>query len=135
MVEGQDDPDDDFSVSPRPDALILFNPVIDNGPNGWGYARVKGRYKEFSPAHNVGKDAPPAIIFLGSADRLIPVKTIEDFQAEMRKEGVRCETVIYPDQPHGFFNKPPYTTKTLIEADKFLESLGWLSGPPTLESP
>ncbi|WP_406697003.1 alpha/beta hydrolase [Singulisphaera sp. Ch08] len=133
MVEGQDDPADDASVSARPDALILFNPVIDNGPGGWGIGRVRDRYKEFSPAHNVSKDDPPTIVFLGSKDRLIPVKTLEDFQTNMRKEGVRCEAFVYADQSHGFFNKDPWTTKTLIEADRFLESLGWLSGPPTLK--
>jgi acetyl esterase len=135
MVEGLDDPADDASVSVRPDSLILFNPVFDNGPGGWGYARVKDRYKEFSPAHNVSKDDPPAIVFLGSKDRLIPVKALEDFQANLRKAGVRCEAFVYDDQPHGFFNKEPWTTKTLIEADRFLESLSWLSGPPTLKTP
>lgn len=133
MVEGQDDPADDLSVSARPDALILFNPVLDNGPGGWGTARVKDRYPEFSPAHNISKDDPPTIAFLGSKDRLIPVKTLEDFQARLRKEGVRCELFVYADQAHGFFNKAPWTTKTLIEADRFLGSLGWLDGPPTLK--
>ncbi|MHC5542220.1 alpha/beta hydrolase, partial [Singulisphaera rosea] len=135
MVEGLDDPADDVSVSARPDALILFNPVVDNGPGGWGNGRVKDRYKEFSPAHNISKDDPPSIVFLGSKDRLIPVKTLEDFQANLRKEGVRCEVFVYDDQAHGFFNQEPWTSKTLIEADRFLESLGWLSGPPPLKDP
>src|SRR5690606_21290442 len=30
MVAGQDDPQDDLKVSPRADALVLFNPVFDN---------------------------------------------------------------------------------------------------------
>jgi len=34
-----------------------------------------------------------------------------------------------------FFNKEPYKTATLIEADKFLTSLGWLKGEPTLPMP
>lgn len=135
MVGGQDDPADDASVSARPDALILFNPVFDNGPGGWGYARVKDRYKEFSPAHNVSKDDPPAIVFLGSEDRLVPVKALEDFRAKMQKESVRCEAFVYEGQPHGFFNREPWASKTLIEADRFLGSLGWLDGPPTLEDP
>lgn len=135
MVEGQDEPADDTSVSARPDALILFNPVLDNGPGGWGAGRVGDRYEEFSPAHNVSEHAPPAIVFLGTKDRLVPVETIEDFQARMRKEGVRCEARYFDGQPHGFFNKEPFVTKTLIEADRFLGSLGWLSGPPTLIEP
>ena len=95
-----------------------------------GAARVGDRYKEFSPFHNISSDDPPAIVFLGTKDKLIPVKTVEDFQAGMKKAGVRCEAMFYEDQPHGFFNKDPWQTKTLTEADKFLTSLGWLS-PPT----
>jgi acetyl esterase len=63
MVEGLDDPADDVKVSPKANALALFNPVFDNGPDqGWGIARVGDRFKEFSPAHNITADDPPAII-------------------------------------------------------------------------
>ena len=136
MVDGQDDPQDDAKVSPKANALVLFNPVFDNGPDdGWGQARVGDRYQEFSPAHNISADDPPAIVFLGTQDKLIPVRVVERFQAGLKAVGVRCETVFYPDQPHGFFNGDPWKTKTLLEADRFLASLGWLHGPATLKEP
>jgi acetyl esterase/lipase len=135
MVQGMDDPADDRSVSPKANALALFNPVFDNGPGGWGTARVGDRFPEFSPAHNITPDDPPAIVFLGTQDRLIPVKTVEGFRDSMKKAGVRCESFFYEGQPHGFFNKVPLRTKTLIETDRFFASLGWLSGPPTLAEP
>ncbi len=139
MVEGLDDPADDLSVSAKSNAMALFNPVFDNGPDGWGHARVGNRYKEFSPWHNVSADDPPAIVFLGSADALVPVKTAQEFQAAMKKAGVQCELKIFPGKPHGFFNfgrdgnKPYY--ETVVAMDKFLAGLGWLSGPPTLKMP
>ena len=140
MVDGLDDPRDDLSISPKANALALFNPVFDNGPdNGWGTARVGDRYPEFSPAHNITADDPPAIIFLGTQDNLIPVSVAERFQANMKQAGVRCELRLYPGQAHGFFNvskggpKPYY--ETLLETDKFLTSLGWLTGEPTLKLP
>lgn len=136
MVEGQDDPHDEAAVSPKANALVLFNPVFDNGTEGgWGNARVADRVKEFSPAHNISADDPPAIIFLGREDNLIPVATVERFQTNMKSAGVRCEAFFYDQQGHGFFNKEPLKTRTLIEADKFLTSLGWLTGPPTLTEP
>lgn len=136
MVEGVDDPADDLNVSPRGNALVLFNPVLDNGPEG-GYAaaRIGDRYKEFSPAHNITPDDPPAIVFLGSRDELISTAMLERFKSNMTKAGVRCETRVYEGQPHGFFNKEPYLTATLIEADRFLASLGWLKGEPTRAMP
>lgn len=138
MVEGLDDPQDDLSVSPKANALALFNPVFDNGPeNGWGTARVGDRYKEFSPAHNITSDDPPAVIFLGTQDKLIPVSVAERFKANMEKADVRCDLHLYEGQPHGFFNAgkgdPKYFHATLLETDKFLTSLGWLNGGPTLK--
>ncbi len=136
MVEGQDDPQEDLSVSPKANALVLFNPVFDNGPDGgWGKARVGDRVKEFSPAHNISADDPPAIVFLGRNDNLIPVATVQRFQSNMKAAGVRCDAFFYEQQGHGFFNQEPFKSKTLIEADKFLASLGWLKGPPTLKEP
>ncbi|MBI5834300.1 MAG: alpha/beta hydrolase [Armatimonadetes bacterium] len=135
MVAGVDDPTDDLAVSPRPDALVLYNPVIDNGPGGWGAARVGDRYPEFSPRHNLSADDPPTVIFLGTKDDLVPVKTIEDMAAELARLGVRCETHFYEGAAHGFYHQPRYQTLTLIGSDRFLASLGWLSGEPTLAEP
>jgi len=42
----------------------------------------------------------------------------------MKNAGVRCDTHVYPQAGHGFFNRNPYFTRTLVEADKFLASLG-----------
>ena len=135
LVPGLDDPADDLTVSCRPDALVLFNPVFNNGPGQWGHERVGERYREFSPAHHIARTAPPTIAFLGELDKLIPVSVLTDFAAEMKKAGVRCDVQFYPGVEHGFFNKDPHFTLTLIEADKFLVSLGWLQGPPPLTPP
>jgi acetyl esterase/lipase len=137
LLPGLDDPADDVAVSARPDALILFNPVMNNGPGEWGNARVGERFKEFSPAHNVKAGAPPTIVFLGDKDRLIPVKVVRDFEAAMKAANARCDVRIYPGAGHGFFNKRKedgrWFTETLVEADRFLASLGWITGEPTLK--
>ncbi|PQO40952.1 alpha/beta hydrolase [Blastopirellula marina] len=118
-------------VSTKPNAMVLFNPVYDNGPGGWGTQRVKDRYPEFSPAHNISEDDPPHIVFLGSKDKLIPVATAQKFQQDMQDAGVRSELRIYEDQGHGFFNHGRDNNRwydaTIGETDKFLTSLGWLS--------
>ena len=136
MVGGTDDPADDLSVSPKADALVLFNPVFDNGPDGgFGTARIGDRYREFSPAHNITSNAPPTIVFLGDKDHLISTNVLERFKANMTRAGVRCDAHVYAGQEHGFFNQEPFKTTTLIEADKFLGSLGWLKGVPTITIP
>lgn len=127
LVNALDDPKDDLKVSCRPDALVLFNPVYDNGPDGgYGNERIKDRVKEFSPRHNIDKLSPPTIVFLGDKDNLIPVKTAEGFRDAQRAARVRSELLLYPSQGHGFFNREPYLSKTVAEMERFLESLGWL---------
>lgn len=134
-LNGFDEAGEDLSISAKPNALVLFNPVVDNGPGGYGYSRIGDRYHEFSPIYNIKKGAPPTIIFLGTEDQLIPVETIKYYQVVMEKVGSRCEIFLYEGQKHAFYNKDrskAYFKETLLEVDKFLTSLGYLSGEPTI---
>lgn len=133
LVDGQDDAKDDKKISCKPNALILFNPVFDNGPGQWGHVRVKAKYRDFSPAHNIKPGAPPTLVFLGDKDALIPVSVVENFEKKMKQADAVCESIIYPGCAHGFFNNPPYYQKTIIAADRFLTKLKWLSGEPTIK--
>ena len=109
-----------------PHVLVLFNPVIDNGPGGYGYERIGEEYKSFSPIHNIRKGAPPTVFFLGTKDQLIPVETAAYYKKVMEKVGSRCVLHLYEGQGHGFFNYKNYDLykATVSEADKFLISLG-----------
>ena len=129
LISAYDDPADDLSVSCIPNALVLFNPVIDNGPGGYGFERVGEQYSTFSPLHNIRKGAPPTIMFLGTNDKLVPVETVRYYQIIMERVGSRCELFLYEGQGHGFFNYRymEYFNKTVGEADAFLVSLGLLT--------
>ena len=73
---------------------------------------------------------------LGDKDYKLPVATCEKFKSDMELNGVRCDLHIYKNQEHSFFNKKKSEEHyyiTLREADKFLASLGYLSGEPTLK--
>lgn len=126
---------DDFSFSCVPNALVLFNPVIDNGPGGYGYERIGEAYKEFSPLHNIREGAPPTIMFLGTEDILIPVETARYYKTVMEKVGSRCELYLYEGEGHGFFNygRSDNYKKTVKEADRFLVSLDYLEEKPSEE--
>jgi len=132
-LEGFNEAGENAETSCRPDALVLFNPVFDNGPEGYGHDRVKDYWKDFSPIHNIDSNTPPTVVFLGTNDKLIPVNTGKRFQDLMKQADARCDLHLYEGQSHGFFNKEKYA-ETLIEADKFLMSLGYLKGQPTLSA-
>jgi acetyl esterase/lipase len=135
LINTYNESSDDLSISCIPNALVLYNPVIDNGPGGYGYERIGDEYKNFSPLHNIKKGAPPTIIFLGTNDKLIPVETAEYYKLVMEKVESRCDLQLYEGEAHGFFNYKnfKYYKKTVIEADKFLVSLGFLKAEPLIE--
>jgi acetyl esterase len=137
-IEGINEANDDLSVSAFPNALLLFNPVYDNGPGGFGYKQFQDRHTEISPIHNIRKGIPPTVVFLGTNDALIPTTTGKQFQEKMQAVGSRSELFLYQGQTHGFFNQsssPRHYYETMLQTDVFLTSLGFLSGNPTISPP
>jgi acetyl esterase len=140
FLPGLNEAQANLKVSCVPDALILYNPVIDNGPSGYGYERVAARFAEISPLHNIGPAIPPpTITFLGTQDALIPVATIRTFADAIRRAGGRCDFHLYEQGSHGFFNARPWGNLRYFEVlratDRFLGSLGWLEGEPAVALP
>lgn len=132
------DSKDDSQINVRSNAMLLFNPVYDNSPkDGWGTKRVGDEFQKYSPAQNIDATTPPAIVFLGDSDALIPVDVAKRFQQKMKALNTESRLTIFPGMPHGFFNKGKHDNKpfhqTLQEADQFLIDLGWLSGEPKPE--
>ncbi len=120
----------DRGIRSTPDAIVLFNPVYDNGPDGYGHDRVKDRYFEISPMHNIKEGMAPAIVFFGTEDNLVPVSTAERFKRRMFEVGSRSELILFEGQGHGFFNHGrsgnTFYNETVGHMDHFLTSLGFL---------
>jgi len=135
LVDDYNEKSDNLSVSCIPNALVLFNPVIDNGPGGYGFERIGEAYKNFSPLHNIKAGMPPTVFFLGTTDDLIPVETAKYFQKAMEKVKSKSVLQLYEGQRHGFFNYKnfEYYKKTVIETDLFLQSIGYLQKDPIIE--
>ena len=134
-IDGEEERNEDLSVSSRPNALVLFNPVIDNGPGGYGFKRLGNRYREISPLHNINKTHPPTIILTGDRDVFVTLTAVKHYKELLKNVGVRCDLHIYPGQLHGFYRfrareKNANYVKTMREVDKFLRSLGYLRSAP-----
>ncbi len=146
LLPGLDDPADDKAVSCIPDALVLFNPGLILAPfegadlKGFLAPAAAERFgcepEEISPIHHIRTYASPTIIFHGKADTTVPYSTTELFRDRMRAAGNRCELVGAEGQVHGYFNfgrnEDRYAVETLEAADRFLASLGWLQGEPSV---
>ena len=136
VLTGPDDPQDDLRVSARPDALLLFNPVVDTTETGYGAKLIGARARELSLTHHVGRGLPPAMIFHGTADRTVPFANVVEFQRVMQSAGNRCELVRFEGEDHGFFNSVEFRAKNsaviygdiVARATKFLNGLFGLGG-------
>ena len=135
LIQAYNEASDDLTVSALPNALVLFNPVIDNGPGGYGYERIGAAYKDFSPLHNIEQGAPPTVFFLGTKDKLIPVATANYYKTVMEKVGSRCDLHLFDGEPHGFFNYAKFKNykETVSITDAFLQSLGYLEEEPKVK--
>jgi len=124
-----DEETDDLKISSRPSAVILYNPVINNGPGGYGYKIFGKDYMKISPFHNIIKGAAPTLIMSGTEDKIVPVHIIKSYQKKMIDEGNRCEVHFYEGQVHGFYNPKKDITSyngTLKDVTLFLNSLGYI---------
>jgi acetyl esterase/lipase len=135
LINGYNENSDNLLISCKSNALVLFNPAIDNGPGGVGYPRIKEEYKNFSPLHNIKKGAPPTIIFSGTKDSLIPEETIKYYETVMKKVESICEVYLYEGKTHGFFNYHKFENykNTVSKTDFFLQTLGYLKENPKIE--
>lgn len=129
VVPGFDDVGEDEPTF-IPAALVLFNPVIDTSPEGYGYNRLRKRYPEISPLAHVGKEAPPTLMMVGAADTTTPPVGHRAFAARMKTLDRRCRLELYEGEKHGFFNPRGDNRNywgTLKDTEEFLEEFGFLT--------
>lgn len=140
-----DEENEDRSISSKPNAAVLLNPVLVLAPvdesNDEHKEKLAGMEKRLgakpstmSPYHNITANMPPTIIFHGTKDTTVPFKTAELFAKKMNAEGNTCRLVAYKGEPHGFFNYGRKSNATFIDTvnkmDRFLVSIGYLEAPP-----
>ncbi len=133
LGEGPDAPGEDPKVSPRPCALVLFNPAqgqpVTDLINRLGGDRDAG-LKAVAALNEPPKGMPPAIFFFGTADDLI--RSSEKFCEESVALGNQCQMWTAAGKSHGFFNYQPWYDAVTRKADEFLVSFGYLKGEPQI---
>jgi acetyl esterase/lipase len=133
--KGPDYPEDDKNVSVKPAGLVLFNPAIvqfNNTDLITGNAEEKLKIdRMISPMSNLDGKGPPMIVFFGTKDWLL--RREREFCQKALSFGTRCELYTAEGQPHGFFNAPPWLAAVTFQTDRFLMSLGYLTGKPTIQ--
>ncbi|MCX5659177.1 MAG: alpha/beta hydrolase [Planctomycetota bacterium] len=141
-AEGQD-----LNVTSRPDAVILYNPIVDTvPPQGWDLARFGGpggklaapRARELSPIHHVQRGdppGPPALLLHGVADTVTPIANTDRFVTALKERGDKPSYFRLEGQNHAFvlrgYGSDFVVAASIAETDGFLQKLGYLPPPQT----
>lgn len=105
VIEGHEEAGENTSVSSVPNAMILFNPVLDTTEEGYGAKNFKPEQQtEISPCHHVRKGIVPTLVFHGTTDKTVPFENAERFTKLMQETGNECVLVPFEGKDHGFFN-------------------------------
>jgi acetyl esterase/lipase len=130
MIPGYSASNENKSVRTRPGALVLFNPVINTMPEGFGYNQIGENQESISPAHHVVAKLPPTLIFHGLEDKTVPFDNIVDFQNKMTSVGNTCYVVPFREMGHGFFNYGINDNRcyelTIEKTESFLRELKYI---------
>jgi len=136
---GVDDPGDDLSVSPHPNAMVLYNPALNllalDSERSAQLTKIidKEAQKRISPTLHLTKAIPPTLILDGTADFLNG--QIREFVEKGLHLGAPVEVFWAPDAKHGFFNRPPWLEPTTKRVDDFFQAIGYLSADPKVPLP
>ena len=116
--------------------MVLFNPVVDFVSLDRTFGKMsedKKLLEQISPLRNLTAELPPTLILIGSKDGFFD--QVDQFITAGKKLGVRMERFVAEGQPHALFNHSPWMEKTAVEADAFLQSLGYLKPEPKVPPP
>lgn len=125
-LDGYDDPEDDQSISPVPDALAFQSACLNTLIVDDFAFLLQGREEpeELSPFHNLKTGMPPMCLIHGAADDLVPIESIKEYAEKSAAMGNRCDVHPFEGTDHFFGNVDGSEVFRLI--DDFFRSLGYL---------
>lgn len=96
LLDTGDTPGEDLTISSKPNALVLHNPVLGEG---FGKAFFD-LHPEFSPILQITKGWAPTILSNGTKDKTTPFAVAEKFTRLMKEAGNVCELIPVQDADH-----------------------------------
>jgi acetyl esterase/lipase len=139
----------------RVDAAIACNPIVDLTDGQWFKYAVGGSLiashappthptneqldlaRGVSPLMHIAPGLPPMLVMHGMDDKIVSPEQSKQFCEKMKAAGNRCELKLIEHARHAFII-PKYTAPETVvvqairDADRFLQSLGYLKGEATL---
>ncbi len=136
--------DEDPNVNYAPEALLMWNPVVDATMTGYehGAKRLGDRAEDISPVHHMRPGLPPSIILHATGDTCTPYENVVRYTKLAREAGNKVVLFTFEGRRHGFGNHmsvKPYIKdnddfeRACREVERFLVFLGHLDPQPIPE--
>jgi len=136
LMDNINEKTDDLSISPVPNALLLFSSCY-NTMEAWIdnlLAERRQRIWDISPYHNLRGDLPPVIAFHGTADTQVLFYTVLFFSGRMKELGNDFELHTFDGKDHylgvGTEDEEKYARyfdeAILEKVDEFLARTGFM---------
>lgn len=87
-------------------------------------ATQKDLLRQLSPLHKIDRVKAPLLVLHGANDTNVPLVEAEQVAAELKKRNVPVESVIFPDEGHGFRKIPNRVRSTVEIVRWFARHLG-----------
>lgn len=128
MVPGFNEPGEDTTIDPSPNALLLLYAPMDLGTDTWFAKSLAGRedVHRCAPITYVRSGLPPTIIWQGTADDVVPATGAKAFADAMLAAGNRCELHLFEGRGHLFTRSTDDGREVQRLAAEFLKSLGYI---------
>jgi acetyl esterase/lipase len=107
---------------------VLYYPVIDTSPEGYGSQAIGERWPELSPLHHVQAGLPPTIVFHGTGDTVTPYVGAKSFCKAMHDSGNYCKLYTNKGGIHGYmmFDEKFYK-HAIKKTTSFLKRCGFVN--------
>jgi acetyl esterase/lipase len=154
-IDGLDDPADDLSISAQPDAMVLYNPIVDMTDPAWIRSIIAGAALErnsrpqsplatpeqqklaraLSPVLNIKAHQPPTLLMHGLADTVVLPEQARRLAAAIKEAGNQYELVLLEGARHAFV-MPRCTAfeervvNAICTTDRFLAKPEFLADEP-----
>ena len=102
LFDGIDEDSNQNTISCKPNALVLYYPVIDTSSEGYGQQKIGDEWRTISPVDQVKPYTPPTILFHGTGDTVTPYTGAVEFQQKMIELNNDCELISQQDGVHGY---------------------------------
>lgn len=125
LFDDINDEADDLKIPTKPQLMLLFYPVIDTSPDGYGHKLLGENWKTISPVDRVTRGLPPTLLLHGERDTVTPYAGAKLFHERMIAAGNDCE-LITGKGGHGYFTyEQAPLDEALAQVDRWLKVHGY----------